>query len=253
MWKGDYWFLLSNLIAKDFKIRYRNMSLGVLWSVLNPLVMMGVLTFVLTKIFVSPIPNFPVFLLCGLVPFNFFSIGWANGTTSLVENAALIKRVPVPRQIVPIGSVLSNCIHLCIQVGILITVALLYGFQVNVYWAMLPALWILEVVFVVGLALIFSALNVYVRDTRYVIESATIVLWWLVPIVYPFDIIPQDYKELYQYNPLAALVMAMRTIILEARAPSETLLIKLFVVSFLTLGLGWFIFKRLEHRFYNHL
>jgi ABC-type polysaccharide/polyol phosphate export permease len=253
-WQGDLLFLLTSLITKDFKVRYRNMSLGMCWSILNPIVMMGVLTFVFTK--VTPnnsIAHFPVFLMCGLVPFNFFSIAWISGTTSLVDNAGLVKRVPIPREIVPLAAVLSNCLHLLIQISLLFILVLVSGFEVNRYWAWLPYLWLMEVVFVCGLSLATSALNVHIRDIRYLVESINTVMFWMVPVVYSFSVIPAVYAEFYKLNPLAALILAMRSIMMDGRPPRWELLVKLTVVALSMFCFGFIVFQRLKRRFYDHL
>jgi lipopolysaccharide transport system permease protein len=254
MWRGDYLYLIENLILKDFRIRYRNMSLGVLWSLLNPIVMMGVLTFVFTQVFINPIPHFPVFVLCGMIPYNFFTVAWITGTTSIVDNAGLVKRVPVPREIVPITSVLSNCVHLLVQIGLLLgMVVFFYGF--NRQWFWLPVVWGLEIVFVCGLALLSSSINVYLRDTRYVVESVNMVLFWLVPIIYDFDRIPQRYGEIYDINPLAATVLSLRRILLHAQGPDGPThtLWKLAAVSLTVFAAGLLLFHRMKPRFYEHI
>lgn len=254
MWNGDYLFLTRNLVEKDFKIRYRNMSLGVLWSLLNPLIMMAVLTFIFTEVFAQANSlAFALSVLCALVPLNFFTLAWLSGTTSILDNAQLVKKVPVPRQIFPIASVLSNCLHLTIQIALLLVLTILFGHGVNIHWLWLPVIWGLEVIFVMGLALVFSAVNIYVRDTRYVVESTNMILFWLVPVFYSFAMIPARFRGLYQINPVAALVLMMRNVLLEDRAPLGSTLIRLTIISIVMFCAGWFVFGKLKDGFYSRL
>jgi lipopolysaccharide transport system permease protein len=253
LWDGDLIFLLETLILKDFRVRYRNMSLGVLWSLLNPLIMMGVLTFVFTKVFPNPNKQFPVFVLCGLVPYNFFTIAWSTGTTSIIDNAGLVKRIPIPREIVPIAAVLSNCIHLLIQILLLFSCVWIFGGSMNIHWLWLPLLWLLEIVFVCGLALVTSSIYVYVRDTRYIVESINTVLFWLVPIFYGFESIPRKYVEFYQFNPVAALVLCLRDILLHASSPPTMTMLKLGAVAFGTFAIGTLVFRKGKDAFYEHI
>ena len=253
-WKGDYLYLLQNLVLKDFRIRYRNMSLGILWSLINPLVMMGVLTFIFGWVYgKNNPPAFPLFLLCGLVPLNFFTGAWLSGTTSIVVNAQLVKRVPVPREVVPISAVFSNCVHLAIQLALLLSMTLFYGLYPNRYWFWMLPLWMLYVAFLCGISLLSSAVSVFIRDTQYVVESFNLVLFYLVPIFYSFEIIPAKYATVYRFNPVAALVLAMRNILMENQPPPMTLIVNMVIAAALALSIGLLVFGRLKRRFYEYI
>jgi ABC-2 type transport system permease protein/lipopolysaccharide transport system permease protein len=253
-WAGDYLYLFQNLLLKDFRVRYRAMSLGVLWSLINPLVMMAVLTFVFGRVFGGDRPPlFPVFVLCGLVPYNFFTLAFLSGTLSIVENAPLVKRVPLPREIVPVVAVLSHVVHLLIQIALLIAFVLAFGLRPSAAWMWLPVVWVFYIVFICGLSLGASALNVYIRDTRYLVESFNMILFYLVPIFYSFSIIPARYARVYQFNPVAAMVLATRNILLDGKAPPMSLVSNLMVAAAFTTGLGLLIFAQLKARFYEHI
>jgi ABC-type polysaccharide/polyol phosphate export permease len=257
----DPFYVLYNLIAKDFKVRYRNMSLGIFWSLLNPLIMMGVLTFVFTVVQTTNIAYYPLFVLIGYVPFNFFTLAWASGTNSIVDNTALIKKIPFRRELVPLSVVLANVLHYLIQLALLLgAVALFIG--VNVHWLWIPVVLALQVVFVCGAALACSALDVYYRDVRYIVESANLVLFWLVGIFYSIDDVPRRFAWLYESNPVAAVILTTRRILLQGASPGTTLslnwfelgtLWKLMLVSFATLGMGLWIFRRIQKDFSDSL
>ncbi len=245
-------FVLRNLIEKDFKVRYRNMSLGIFWSLVNPLVMMSVLTFVFSVILPSAQEYFPLFVLMGLLPYNFFTLAWAMGTNSIIDNDALVKKVPFQRELLPISVVLGNALHYFIQLGLLlVAVALVLG--VSVYWLWIPLILLLQIAFVCGMALAASALDVYYRDMRYVVESTNLVLFWIVPIFYSFDAVSQDYAWLYELNPIAAVILITRTILLEAAPPNVATLAKLAAVSIFTLTAGTLLFRRIERDFADYL
>jgi ABC-type polysaccharide/polyol phosphate export permease len=253
-WKGDYLFLFQNLVLKDFRIRYRNMSLGILWSLINPLVMMVVLTFVFGRVFGKENqPSYPLIVLTGLVPYSFFTSAWLSGTGSIVANASLVKRVPVPREVVPIAAVLSNCVHLGIQVALMLALTFYFRFPVNRFWLWLLPLWLLYIVFVCGVSLISSAISVFIRDTQYVVESFNLVLFYLVPIFYSFDIIPPKYAAVYRFNPVAALVMAMRNILIDNQPPAATLIENMVIAAAVALGVGLLVFGRLKRSFYEYI
>jgi homopolymeric O-antigen transport system permease protein len=230
------------------------MSLGVLWSLINPLVMMGVLTFIFGRVFGdSRNPAYPLFILCGLVPYNFFVGAFSTGTTSIVDNAGLVKRVPVPRAVVPVAAVLSNGVHLLIQIALLLVMTFVFGRRPAAAWLWMPVIWGLYMTFVCGLALGSSAVNVFVRDTRYIVESFNMVLFWLVPTFYSFTIIPQKYARIYQFNPVAALVLAMRNILIDGKAPPMSLVTNLLIAACISTAIGLTVFRRMQARFYEHI
>jgi ABC-type polysaccharide/polyol phosphate export permease len=254
-WKGDYLYLLQNLVLKDFRIRYRNMSLGILWSLINPLVMMAVLTFIFGHVYVntqSP-PYFPLFILCGQVPYLFFTAAWLSGTTSIVVNAPLVKRVPVPREMVPVASVVSNCVHLAIQVALMLALTFYYHLAPSWFWLWLLPLWALYIAFVCGVSLLSSAVSVFIRDTQYVVESFNVVLFWLVPIFYSWDIIPPKYAIIYHVNPVAAMAMAMRNILIDRQPPPATLIQNMVIAAALALSVGMLVFGKLKRSFYEYI
>jgi len=247
-------YALEQLILRDFKIRYRNMSLGVLWSLLNPLVLVAVYSFVFTKIFPNPgIRYFSLYALIGVICFNYFSLALTTATYSITSNAGLVKRVKVPREAIPISSVLANAIHFLLQFSLVLTFTVWLGIPVGLSWLWLPAVVALLILCVAGVALLTSAMDVYFRDTRYIVESAVMVLFWLTPVFYSEKLVPAAYRTWYMLNPVADAAVAMRQIVIEQRTPDASPLLYAAAGACFVLVSGTVVFEKMKSRFADHL
>jgi lipopolysaccharide transport system permease protein len=254
----DIWrhrFALRNLVMKDFRVRYRNMSLGVLWSILNPLVMLGVLAFVFTFIFPQSgsQPVFPVFVLLGLVCYNFLSLCINTSTVCIVEHASLVKKVIFPRQVLPLAVVLSQSVHVLIQLGLTFIFILIYGVPISLTYLWIPLILLIELIFVIGAGMAFSALNVFFRDVRYLVESVLAVMFWLSPVFYSLSTVRSNFPKwlygVYLLNPLAGCIDGMRQAVLNSANPDPISLAVASGVSVIALIIGLYIFNRMEKVF----
>lgn len=184
--------LLLNLVRKELKVRYKNSSLGFIWSMLNPAMYLVVFYVVFQLVLKAGIPYFAVFLLSGLLAWNLFSASLGGATGSITGNAPLVNKVWFPREILPLASVGANCVHFVLQ-GIVLVVALI-AFRFNVdwgyVWLVIPAVIALVLLTSAG-AVFLSAANVYARDTQHFLELALLAWFWMTPIVYPWQL-PAD-------------------------------------------------------------
>ena len=254
----NYRFALHNLVLKDFRIRYRNMSLGILWSIINPLVMLGVLVFIFTYVYPNRgIPFFPVSVLIGLIIFNFFSLCISSTTSCIIDNTPLVKKTIFPRIILPISVVLSQVIHLAIQLMLLVVFIIIFRVPLTWSYLWLPLIFLIQLIFVTGSCLICATLNVYYRDVLYLVQSALTILFWFTPIFYSLTLVHNNLSRwmygAYIMNPMAGCIDGARKAILHNMAPDLTAFSVAAGISVLLLIIGIFLFQRYERNFADRL
>lgn len=251
---------IKHLVLKNFRVRYRNMALGVLWSVLNPLVMLGVLVFVFT--YLHPYKgddngHFPIFVLIGLVHYNIMTSILAASTLSIIEHTILVRKVAFPRIIIPLSKVLSHLVDVGVLVGLLLVFVLFSGIPLTWHALWMPVAVLVELVFILGAAFILSSLAVYYRDVMYIVESSMTMLFWLTPIFYPLSLIHERLSPglfgLFVANPLAGCIDASRKAILNGMNPDLPSLGIAAAVAVTTLVVGIFTFQNLQSDFADYM
>ncbi len=262
IWK--YRHLLWMLVVRDLKTRYKNSIFGVAWSFLQPLGMMIVLTFAFGIINRGPstLPDFNVFILSGYLGWTFFAAAVVGGTGSVVANSALVKKVYFPRIILPIAVVLSNLINYALALPMFIIVALLSGHPLYLTLALVPVAMLIQVVFCIGLSFFLSALNVFYRDTQFIIDLAMLAWFFLTPIFYdiqsaqPIQAFGRTIDTalwLRRLNPMASLVNIYQDLMYRGVTTNFDFWIRTAVTSVVILILGYIFFQKLSSRFGEEL
>jgi ABC-type polysaccharide/polyol phosphate export permease len=212
-------YLLILLVKRDFVARYRKSVLGVLWSLLNPLLTMLVMSFVFSYLFRFQIENYPVYLLSGLIIFGFFNESTIQSLTSVISNESIIKKMYVPKYIFPVArtiSSLTNLLFSCLAFTLIVIIT-----RAPFKWTMLllPIAVIYTFVFTLGISMLLSSMAVFFRDLTYLYGVFVTLLMYMTPIIYPVEIIPDRFRPLMGFNPIYHLVDYFRDLALRGTVP----------------------------------
>jgi ABC-type polysaccharide/polyol phosphate export permease len=241
--------LLYTLVVRDIKKKYRRSILGVLWSMLNPLLMMIITAMVFSTLFRFAIENYVLYLLVGQVVFTFFAESTNFAMGSILENSSLIKKVYVPKYLFPFSRVFSSCVNLLFTIPAIL-IMMLYTGQIptwRIVTFIVPLL--LMLLFCLGIGLILSACVVYFRDIFHLYGIVLTALSYATPVFYPEDIVPSAYRFLLDYNPLYYFVRGFREVLYTGGVPTQETLLLCSIMAFLALAAGVLVFHKAQDRF----
>lgn len=244
-----YNFLIRQLVQRDFKVRYKRSVLGVFWSFLNPLLMMTVQYIVFSQLFRSNIDNYPVYLLSGLVVFNFFNEGVGQALGAIVGNARLITKVYIPKYIYPVTRVLSSGINLVMSLIPMVIAALITGERITRAYLMLPYILLCVMAFTIGLGMVLAAAMTFFRDVQFLWGIVSMLWMYLTPLFYPVSIIPEGFRRVIQSNPMYFFVSAVRCIVMDGATPRPAVFCQCTLVALAMLSVGCLVFKKTQDKF----
>ena len=247
-WKKNY-FILKTLVGKDFKVKYRRSVLGVVWSVLNPLLMMIVMSAVFSYMFRFNIENFPLYLILGQIMFSLMTDATTGAMGSIIGSASLIQKIRIEKMVFPLEKVLFSLVNFLFSA--IAAVLVIIWFRVMPTWNIifLPLVVFYVVVFSAGIGLVLASLAVFFRDVLH-LWSVVITAWtYATPLFYPVDLLPNILQFLMKFNPMYQYITYFRNIMMYNITPSLQTNLICLAMALISLGLGILVFRKTEHKF----
>ena len=237
------------LTRKEMQVRYKNNVLGYLWSVLQPL-SFALVYFIAFKIFMRvQMENYTLYLLTGMFPWQWFanSVNEASGT--FTSNTSIIKKINFPRNLLVAATIIKDAFHFILCIPVIMMFCFIYDSPISITWLYgIPILLVLQAVMIYGLSLIISTVNLFFRDLERIVTILVTFLFFLTPIVYNYEMVPEKYRQLLALNPMAFLMTSWRGLFLTGQMDWSAILVTL-VWSVILYGLGQIIYKKLVWRF----
>jgi ABC-2 type transport system permease protein len=240
--------LIWYLVLRDLRVRYRRSTLGLLWTMLQPLMMMLVLYVVFSHVFRFDVYRYPVYVLAGILFWNFFQQSIVASMNSLRGNAGILQKLPVPKAVFPIASVLSGVVNLCLALVPLLAILLATGQRLEPALLFLPVAIILAAMFTLGAGLLLSPLAVFFSDVVELVGVVLVLLMYLTPIFYPMSIVPERFRWLVRYNPIRSVLEVFRDPIYYGKIPPLPHVTVTLVIALLALLIGAYAFRKSSDR-----
>ena len=251
----NYRELLKTSVKKDIGGKYKHSFLGVLWSFINPLlqILVYALIFPLVMKNGGSYKVYTVFMVCGLIPWAYFTTVINRASFIMIENGNILKKVYFPRSILPLSLVTSETINFLVSCIIILAFIVIKGFGISKFILFFPLVLLIQYVLLLGIALIFSAVTVYMRDIQHFIGVVLQLLFYATPIVYSIDTIPEGFRWILKWNPMTYIIEGYRAIFYNQTMPDLKALGILGVISIVILIVGYLLFNKLQKRFAEEL
>lgn len=241
--------LVLVLTAKEIKVKYKNSFLGYLWSILNPLSLAVVFYFAFKFVMKIQIENFTLFLVSGLFPWQWFSNSVAAGSTVLIGNASLIKKVRFPRYFIPLATVLNDAFHYIVSLPVIFGFVIFYKISPTLTWIYgIPLLIVAQFFVIYGFTLMVSSINLFFRDLERLVMIGLTILFYLTPIIYDISLVPEEFRKYFWINPVFGIIEGWHNIFLKGYFDWQLYLFSL-VYSMIIFATGFLIFNKLSWKF----
>lgn len=245
--------MLYNLVKKDLRTRYKGSFLGFLWTFINPLMQLIVYSIVFSTIMPVQVDKYYIYLFVALIPWIFFTTCLQAGATSILGGKDLIKKIYFPRLILPLAVVGAAFMNMLFSMIVVFVVLIISGVGIGVAVVWLPFVMILEFLLALGISLLCSGFNVYFRDLEHILGIVTMAWFYLTPIVYTVDMIPEQYMKYYMLNPMTPIIGAYRDILYYKQAPQVGTLWSILAWSIGIIVIGSLVFEKLQKHFVEEL